>query len=1011
MAAVAGKEIDRLVLRITADAMLLKKELLIADKAVKGFALKTAATMKMVGASMMGLGRSMTMYVSLPLAYIGAASVVAFAQFETAMTKSVAIMSGVTSELRADMEATANSIAKNTVTSATKAAEAYFFLASAGMDAATAIRALPKVNTFAIAGNFDMALATDLLTDAQSALGLSVGTTTMKMAQMSRVSDVLVRANTLANATVQQFSTALTTKAGAALKSFNKDVEEGVAVLAAMADQGIKGELAGASLDRMIRLLSKSAIQNTEVHDELGFAVFSEAGEMRNLGDIIGNLEDVLAGMSDETKVATLAQLGFSADVQQTILPLLGTADAIRKYELELRSASGYTSLVAEKNQATFAAKMKMTWNEIVLVAKSIGELLVPKLEWMAAQVEWAIDLWNGLSDGWKSAIVTIGVVVMVAGPLLMILGGMLTVIASMIVAYPIWTGWIAAHTGATSIATFAQWAFNAAVSANPYVWMAIAIAAAIVVLVLLVGWLSGAFDAYQQLAAAKKEQTRLDEAWFESQKKTMENNVEEIMGIKDKKKAAIEYELLMKSSRRNEEAKMENIRTEKKLLLDLQRQQAAGEGDMAELDTAIQDAEYMIELQTKQHELLEEQADEYEKMNQLRLIELQDAKDIAAGNNIRSELIEDEVEAIDKQNIALKEQVATYGMSNAQIEIYRAKLKGATDAQLEQTQAMADENDAMEAQLTAMEESEKEKEDLIKAEEQLVATTLQMNQALDDQIATFNMTTAEIAAYNAEAAGLAAGDVEIIRLKTEKLEAMQAEKKQMEENEKETKKLKEEGERLTKSLRTPAEKMAEAQDKLKEMLEAGQISVETYARGMEKIEKEVNIKVSFKVSGIDAVAAGSVEAMMRVEEFRAMAEGKGPPKVDHRAGGSEIKTQYAAEGDAIQAMWEEGAGVGQGMDLASIAGDMSGLMGSVTLANNVGGPNQPSDIQLQALQNMSNSAGAMEAAGTLKPTLTDGALGGDDPTAIDNRDYNQITADGMTLLVQQFENIGVAGI
>ena len=60
------------------------------------------------------------------------------------------------------------------------------------------------------------------------------------MAQMSRVSDVLVRANTLANATVQQFSTALTSKAGAALKSFNKDVEEGVAVLAAMADQGIK---------------------------------------------------------------------------------------------------------------------------------------------------------------------------------------------------------------------------------------------------------------------------------------------------------------------------------------------------------------------------------------------------------------------------------------------------------------------------------------------------------------------------------------------------------------------------------------------------------------------------------------------------------------------------------------------------------------------------------------------------------------------------------------------------
>ena len=50
---------------------------------------------------------------------------------------------------------------------------------------------------------------------------------------MTKVSDVLVKANTLANASVLQFAESLTNKAAAALVNVNKSMEEGVAVLAA----------------------------------------------------------------------------------------------------------------------------------------------------------------------------------------------------------------------------------------------------------------------------------------------------------------------------------------------------------------------------------------------------------------------------------------------------------------------------------------------------------------------------------------------------------------------------------------------------------------------------------------------------------------------------------------------------------------------------------------------------------------------------------------------------------
>jgi TP901 family phage tail tape measure protein len=167
-------------------------------------------------------------------------SVQAFTKFEDKMTQSLAIMQTTTAQ-QEQMARVAREVATETTISATQSAEAYFYLASAGLDAEQSMSALPQVAKFAQAGMFDMATATDLATDAQSALGLTVKDAQQNLMNLTRVTDVLVKANTLANATVQQFSEALTNKAGSALKVTNKSIEEGVAVLSAFADRGVKG--------------------------------------------------------------------------------------------------------------------------------------------------------------------------------------------------------------------------------------------------------------------------------------------------------------------------------------------------------------------------------------------------------------------------------------------------------------------------------------------------------------------------------------------------------------------------------------------------------------------------------------------------------------------------------------------------------------------------------------------------------------------------------------------------
>ena len=94
-----------------------------------------------------------------------------------------------------------------------------------------------SVARFAQADSFDLATATDLLTRCAVSAGLTIRASDVigNMRNMLRVSDVLVKANTTANATVEEFSKSLTNRGAAALRLVGKELEEGAAVLAALA--------------------------------------------------------------------------------------------------------------------------------------------------------------------------------------------------------------------------------------------------------------------------------------------------------------------------------------------------------------------------------------------------------------------------------------------------------------------------------------------------------------------------------------------------------------------------------------------------------------------------------------------------------------------------------------------------------------------------------------------------------------------------------------------------------
>ena len=328
-----------------------------------------------------GMAIQVGMMIQTQLMMLPAAAYRAFSGFDSAMKQSLAIMGDVSEQMKGKMDAVAKETAVRLGLATEEAARSYFYLASAGLSAAEAVAAMPAVAEFAKAGMFDMALATDLLTDAQSALGMVIkGDVQGNFERMTALSDVLVKANTLANASVQQFSEALTTKAGAALKMFNKDAAEGVAVLAALADQGVKGQVAGSSLSIVIRNLTTAAAQNSAEFDRLGVHVFDASGKMGNMADIIGDLEDAMAGLSDEQKKNVLLQLGFADKAQATLLTLIGTSQKIRDYEAKLRQAGGTTADVAAKQMEAVSEKTAQFVEMLKVAAISVFQALAPAI-------------------------------------------------------------------------------------------------------------------------------------------------------------------------------------------------------------------------------------------------------------------------------------------------------------------------------------------------------------------------------------------------------------------------------------------------------------------------------------------------------------------------------------------------------------------------------------------------------------------------------------------------------
>lgn len=222
-----------------------------------------------------------------------------YSEFEQSMANTAGIAGATESEYE-KLSKAAREAGKATTFTASEAADALGYMALAGWDVETSTKALTPVLKLAEATQADLATTSDQVTDSMSAMGVGID-------ELQEYLDVVVMTNNKANTTSADLMDAMIGCGGAARAS-GMDFKETATALGILANNGVKGAEAGTALNSMlVRISTKDAAK--AAFNDLGVAVYDSAGNMRDMRQILIELNTAMAGLTEEEKNSYMAAI------------------------------------------------------------------------------------------------------------------------------------------------------------------------------------------------------------------------------------------------------------------------------------------------------------------------------------------------------------------------------------------------------------------------------------------------------------------------------------------------------------------------------------------------------------------------------------------------------------------------------------------------------------------------------------------------------------------------------
>lgn len=305
------------------------------------------------------------------------------ATFESSMSN-VAAISGATADEMDQLAAKAEEMGAKTKFSASESADAFSYMAMAGWKTEDMLNGIEGIMNLAAASGSDLATASDIVTDALTAMGYSAG-------DAGKLADVMAAASSNANTNVELMG-ATFKYAAPIVGALGYEMEDAAVAIGLMANAGIKGEQAGTALRSILTRLSAPPKECATAMDALGISLTDSKGNMKSMDEVIGDLRKAFDGLSETEQTAYAKNIAG----QEAMSGLLAIVNA---------APEDFNKLTLAVNNSTGAAeRMANTMNDnvsgqITLLKSKIEGIMIKIFDKASGSIRKALDTVSNALD------------------------------------------------------------------------------------------------------------------------------------------------------------------------------------------------------------------------------------------------------------------------------------------------------------------------------------------------------------------------------------------------------------------------------------------------------------------------------------------------------------------------------------------------------------------------------------------------------------------------------------
>ena len=343
---------------------------------------KAERAMDRTGRKMEAVGRNLTKSITAPMVALGAVAINTFQGFELEMAK-VRAISGATADEFMKLKANAEKLGASTIFSAKQVAGLQVEFAKLGFTASEIDKVTESTLYLAQASQTDLARAAEVAGSTLRAFGLNASET-------GRVTDVMAKSFSTSALDMEKFAESMKYVAPVA-NSANMSIEETTAMLAVMANAGIKGSQAGTSLRRII--------------SELGAGAEPVAEKIKKLAN---------AGLGLDI---AMDEVGRSA--QSALLVLGKGIDQVDPLTKSFEQSGGAAKAMANMMDDTLFGSMKGLQSATEGALIQIGEIVSVGFRPLVGAVTDAVKAFNNMNPNIKKFALGMGAALAIIGPML----------------------------------------------------------------------------------------------------------------------------------------------------------------------------------------------------------------------------------------------------------------------------------------------------------------------------------------------------------------------------------------------------------------------------------------------------------------------------------------------------------------------------------------------------------------------------------------------------------------